>query len=129
MRNLYRKSIQYGLVAFTTLALLPSRLASAAVDYTGGASPDDLNVEGDDLVGSIVNLLNWFLGFLGILAVILIIYAGILITTAAGKDDQVKKGRKIITYAVIGLVVIALAWGIVNFIIKGIGASSGGGAA
>ena len=87
----------------------PGRLAEA----TGGE-------------GSFRNLLltflNFFLGFLGLLAVIMVIYGGILYVTAAGNQENIDKGKKIIMYAVVGIVIILLAFALVNTILGGLGA-------
>lgn len=70
-----------------------------------------------DFRAAVIAYLNYFLAFLGLLAVAFIIYAGVLMVTAAGDDDQIGKGRKIIMYASIGIIIILLAWTIVNFVI------------
>ncbi|MDR2190585.1 MAG: hypothetical protein LBP53_05355 [Candidatus Peribacteria bacterium] len=68
------------------------------------------------------NAINWALSILGLIALVLCLYAGFLITTAAGDDGKVKKGTGIIKNAAIGLAVIALSALIVNlifYVIKG----------
>jgi hypothetical protein len=54
----------------------------------------------------------------GIVAVIMIIYAGFRYVTSGGKDDSVKGAKNTILYAVIGLVVVALAQIIVHFVLS-----------
>jgi hypothetical protein len=56
------------------------------------------------------------LSILGFIALVLCLYAGFLMTTAAGNDSQVTKWKKILTQAGIGLAVIALSALIVNLI-------------
>ncbi|SRR6056297_930597 len=65
--------------------------------------------------GQIVSIL---LGFLGIIFVVLIIYAGFKWMTAAGNEDKVKEARAMITRATIGLIIIIGAWGIWAFILS-----------
>ena len=65
-------------------------------------------------VGSIINT---FLGVLGILAVVLIIYAGYLWMTARGNEQQVEKAKDILTQAIIGLVIILTAYAITKFVV------------
>ena len=77
---------------------------------------------GGSLRQMILMILNFFLGFLGLLAVCMIIYGGILYITAAGKQETVDKGKKIIMYAVVGIVIILLAFAIVNTVLGGLGA-------
>lgn len=51
----------------------------------------------------------------GLAAVILIIISGISMITSAGNAEAVTNARKRITNAVIGLVLVALAWTLVSF--------------
>lgn len=71
-----------------------------------------------DLKSIVVNVINITLGFLGVVAVIIIMYAGFLWMTARGNEDQIKKAKLFLRNAVIGLVIILSAWGIVSFVIK-----------
>jgi hypothetical protein len=62
------------------------------------------------------NTIQWALGFLGLVAVIMIIYGGVTWMTAAGNEERVKKAKQILTYAVIGLSIVLLAWIMVTFV-------------
>ena len=70
---------------------------------------------------NITMIINYALGMLGLVAVAFLIYAGILMVTAGGNDEQIAKARKIITYAVIGIVIILLSWTIVTFVASALG--------
>ena len=67
------------------------------------------------IVASIINI---SLGFLGILAVVIILVGGFKWMTAAGNEDKVNEAKKIIVAGVIGLVIILAAWGIANFVLE-----------
>lgn len=56
----------------------------------------------------------------GIAAVLATIYGGYLYMTARGNADQAKKGRTVLTWAIIGLVVVLAAAVIVNVVIRAI---------
>jgi hypothetical protein len=58
--------------------------------------------------------------FVGIAAVIMIIYGGYTYMTAGGDAAQAKKGRAILTWALAGLAVVILAAVIVNAVVKAI---------
>lgn len=58
------------------------------------------------------------LGLLGIVVVIIIIYAGFTWMTAGGDKDKVGEARKWITNAVIGLAIILSAYAITDFVIE-----------
>lgn len=66
----------------------------------------------------VFKVVNYLLSFLGLAAVIITIYGGIRIMTSVGESDGVEKGRKAITYALVGIVVIAASYAIVNFALK-----------
>lgn len=70
------------------------------------------------MVQNIVNLLIYALG---IICVIVIIIAGIMYATAAGDSNQITKAKNAILYAVVGLVVALMAYGIVNFVLERVG--------
>ncbi len=88
-------------------------IASAAL-----LSPEDnlIGTEGD-LRTLIRTVLNYFLGFLGLLTVVFIIYAGILYVTAGGNDENTTKAKGIIKNAAIGLIIILLSFALVNFVL------------
>ncbi|MBT5016069.1 hypothetical protein HN748_05800 [Candidatus Peregrinibacteria bacterium] len=66
-------------------------------------------------------IVNFFLYFLGFLATVMIIYGGILYVTSAGNDENVQKAKKILMYAIVGIIVILLSFAIVNTVIGGAG--------
>ncbi len=66
----------------------------------------------------ILNVTNFALGFLGLIAVLIIIYGGFLYVTAAGEEEKATKGKKSITYAVIGILLIMGSFAIVNTLLR-----------
>ncbi len=73
------------------------------------------------------NIIRVFLGFLGLIAVGLIIYAGWLWMTSAGDEQKIEKAKNTIKNAIIGLVIIMASFGIVTFILNKLLGSVGGG--
>lgn len=81
----------------------------------------------DGLIGSFLPLevtiqtyISLLLGFLYLIAVIMIIWSGFRILTAAGDDDQVSKAKTMIIYALAGIVIIFLAGSLVQLIMESI---------
>jgi len=70
-----------------------------------------------DVVAGIIKVV---LGFLGTIAVVLIIIAGFQWMTAAGNEDKVGKAKKIMTAAVTGLVIVLMAYALSSFVIDAI---------
>ena len=62
-------------------------------------------------------VINIILGFLGIIAVGLILYAGFKWMTAGGSEDKITEARKLLVAGVIGLVIILAAFAIANFVL------------
>lgn len=72
--------------------------------------------------GGVANfIINIVLSLLEVGAVAAIIYGGFIYTSSRGDAEKVKKGKQIILYAAIGMIVGLLAFAIVNFVIGGIG--------
>ncbi len=63
------------------------------------------------------NIVNFILYVVGILAVVMVIVAGVQMTTSAGDPGAVKKAKMTMMYAIVGLVIAVLAYAIVNFVI------------
>ena len=81
-----------------------------------------------DIRTLIANIIRVALGLLGIVALLIIIYAGYLWMTAKGDDKQVDKAKTTMTNGVIGLAIILLAFAIVSFVISALlGGGAGGG--
>lgn len=73
-----------------------------------------------------VGIINVFLGVLGIVFVVLIIYAGYLWMTSAGSEEKTRKAKNILTNSAIGLAIILSAWAITRFVLCGLVSSSAG---
>jgi hypothetical protein len=67
-----------------------------------------------ELIGNVIKVL---LSVLGIVFVILVVYAGFLYLTAGGEDAKVGKAKTMLTQAVIGLILIVAAYAIADFVI------------
>lgn len=65
----------------------------------------------------ISNVLNTAMGVVGLIAIVVIVYGGIKLTMSGGEEEQSKAGKNYITYGIIGLVVVILAYSIVKFIV------------
>ena len=117
------------LLLLIILPLLNLCLASPAIaadvtpeDYWGGAEGYDsvrqeIKLGEQDPREMIANIINIILGFLGIIALVIILYAGFTWMTAAGNEDQVGKAKKMMSAGIIGLIIILSAFGIAKFVV------------
>jgi hypothetical protein len=72
------------------------------------------------LVSSMITAL---LSLAGAIFIALIVYGGFLWMTSRGAEDKIKKGKEVITYSIIGIVIIAGAYAITSLVA---GAAFGG---
>lgn len=68
----------------------------------------------------VASVITAVLALTGAIFVILFIYGGFTWLTSAGSEDKVKKAKNVLTYAVIGVFIVAAAYSITNFIATGI---------
>ena len=71
-----------------------------------------------DLISGIAKVIQTAMGFLGIIAVIIILLGGFKWMTAGGNDEKVKKAKALIFQGIIGLVIILAAYSIAQFAIS-----------
>lgn len=70
-----------------------------------------------DLPNTILNVINFVLLLVGVLALAFLVYGGFLYITSHGEEDKVTEAKETITNAVIGIVVLGIAAAVVNFVI------------
>ena len=68
----------------------------------------------------IVLIINTILGLLGVIFLVIIIYAGFLWMTAGGNDEQVGKAKKLLINSIIGIIIIVAAYAISYFVLHAI---------
>ncbi len=84
-----------------------------------------LTPRGDiSLTDTITNIVNILLTVIGILAVIYLVYGGVLYITAGGDAEKAGKGRTAITNAIIGIVIVLAALIIYNGVVNSFGSGS-----
>lgn len=78
--------------------------------------PDEVE-GGNTLSGDLQDILQRIIGALALVAVVVIIVGGINYMTSGGDSGKVKTARNTILYGAICLVICALAFAIVNFVV------------
>jgi len=115
--------VTFGLSAGTALSAVdcskPTLNTKEAIQCgASNAAGIDPNVDAgtriDTTIGKVVDLLSVIVG---IIAVIMIIVAGFRYITSGGNQESVKSAKNTLIYAVIGLVIVALAQIIVAFVL------------
>lgn len=114
----------YYTVAAGALALPATALAQGSVFETAKSNVSNVGTSAGvgsaadaslpDVIGRIINVV---LGFIGILLLGYILFAGFLWMTAGGDEGKVKTATAMIRNAIIGLLIIIAAFAISNFVL------------
>lgn len=96
------------------------QIRSGANEAAGSKS----NPNPDNLETLIARVINIFSVIIGVVAVIMLIYGGFRYITSAGNDAGVQAAKNTIIYAIIGLVVVALAQVIVKFVLTNVSSTT-----
>lgn len=119
MFNKTKSLIIFFILAAAVFAV--ANFALAAVDPWGGTKAA---VEGAIGLGTkdprviAASVIRVALGFVGVIALGLIIYAGFLWMTSAGQEKKIDQAKSILKNALIGFIVILISFGLVSFIIN-----------
>ncbi len=82
---------------------------------SGGLSQGQANDKLNNIIHSVINLLSVIVG---VVAVIMIIIGGLRYITSGGSDTSVTGAKNTILYAIIGLIIVALAQILVRFVLS-----------
>lgn len=94
-------------------------VVNGAEAFTGvGNLPRGFKSDPRELAKKIINFVS---GFLGIIAVVLVLIAGFMWMTSGGEDKKAQEAQKLLFNAVIGLVLILATWSIAYFVVDKLG--------
>ena len=85
--------------------------------FAVGSTIDQVGDGGDTLTSDLQTILGAIIGVLGFVCVVVMIIGGVNYMTSAGDSGKVKKAKDTILYGLIGLIVCALAFALVNVVI------------
>jgi hypothetical protein len=116
--------------SFIAVPAVVGAQTSECLDSTGGidtcldsgarsTDPNQADVDASQRVNDIIRLvINVFSLIVGVISVIMIIIGGLKYITSGGDSGNVTSAKNTILYAIIGLVVVALAQIIVRFVLQ-----------
>ena len=101
-------------------ANIKGSLCKGAEDLSVGGPKTCEKPEGNEttLNELIKDIINIFSVIVGIIAVVMIIYGGLKFITSGGDSGRLTSAKQTILYAIIGLIIVALAQFIVRFILS-----------
>lgn len=120
MKNLKKISAITGLIIFFLFAAQPAVFAynfssqsGLNTTATGAGYKTDSTKTPEYYIGQTVQMI---LGFLGILFLGMVIYAGIYWMTAEGNEQKAKKAKEMLIESTIGLIIVILAYAATIFV-------------
>lgn len=88
--------------------------AKALMNWQTPPRPSNVPTEFDQAV---MNLTNWLLGFISLVAVLVVIWGGVQYLTSAGNEDMAKTGKETIKYGLMGIMIAGLAYALIATIV------------
>lgn len=111
---------------FCTAPMVQALNLQDAFDIAGHGNDDPLDsmastagydTNKTDLMAVVSKVINSVLGLLGVIFLVLTIYGGFLWMTARGNEQQVEKARETIVMAIIGIIIVLVAYSISYYVV------------
>jgi len=116
------------LAAFATTLGLAATMAVPAMVFAAddlnqndlgmGAIQSSIKLGSGDIRQTAARIINVALGFLGIVAVVIVLLGGFKWMIAGGNEEKTNEAKKLIVSGIIGLAIILSAWAITSFVIS-----------
>lgn len=111
------------LIALTSLSYLPvNKVLAADGSYGLDASAGEISafkgqsIQDDFIQTKAGQIIGVLLSFVGVLFLILMIYAGLMWMTAQGNSQKVDKAKELLINSIIGIIIIFSAYALTAFI-------------
>lgn len=123
IRKIILTALPILMLSFSFLAIEPQLAAAEGVQIINplcsgtNCTPKDNAAIYDPRI-ILGNIIKAAMGFIGAIALILFMYGGLTIMISRGSPDSIKKGKNIMIWAAIGIIVIFSSYAIVSFIIE-----------
>ncbi len=113
------KKISASLLAAVTLIAIPLATRAAEINIISNTDShySDGSYQLPDAMALVIRIADIILQVVGVLTFAMFIYGGFLFLISAGQADSIKKAKKIIVAAVIGLIIVFVSYLLVSFFI------------
>jgi len=106
-------------VVFSMMAL-PALALDVGLNY-GTAT----GLGSTDIRTGVMSVIRVLLGFLGIIAIVIILYGGFTWLISAGNEEKVGQAKKILSAGIIGLIIIFVSYALAQFVVTQIMTATG----
>lgn len=115
----------FGLILFSPVLVQAQDSGLVPADHTGGCpvgySGNCGNYELNDFIILAINISRWILGIVGSLTLVMFIYGGFIFLISTGSSEKIGEAKKIITAAVVGLLIVLSSFLIIKFVLSSMG--------
>lgn len=112
-----KKTLTNAFIGLAIVMLANIILSTIRTVLIGNSSFQDCAITECVDPSALVNqLINWFIGVSGFVAVIFVVVGGVGYMTSRGDPGRLQKAKSTILYALIGLIIVALSWAITTFV-------------
>ncbi|MDD4290294.1 MAG: Ig-like domain-containing protein [Patescibacteria group bacterium] len=116
--SLLKKAVALGVLLQLTFLFIPTISHAQIVEHPIGYIPDFGLGTDTDIEHLVTNIIQIFLGFLGFIALVIIIYGGFMWMMSGGNQEKTTKAKGILKSAIVGLIIILLSYIIVSFVMN-----------
>jgi len=121
MRKKLFKNLLY--LTFLTAIFLPAVALAQTPPTIGGITLPTSRFDLTGTEGLVMGIINFLLGLTATVAVVAIVYSGIMYMTAGGDVAKAEAARKNLIWAITAIIIIVLSFVIINLVITGVGGS------
>lgn len=104
--------------AIISAAFMPLITKAAELNLGLSEVESEIALPTSDIRVVITRIINVAMGFLGIVAVLIILWGGFTWMTAGGNEEKVGEAKKIITAGIIGLIIVISSYAIARFVVQ-----------
>lgn len=115
MKKIFLKSLFFTVTLFGVFSVFAYVFAQPDLGLEYGAQ---IGLGSQDIRVTIANIIRTALGLLGIVALVIVLWGGVMWMTAGGDENKVATAKKILINGVIGLAIIMSSWAITSFVIS-----------
>lgn len=105
------------LVACAWLVFATPQISHAVTTFSIESIGSQIGIGGADLKETVINIIRWVLSIMTLVAVVMII-GSVFVAATSSDSDRAEKAKRTIAGAVIGLIIVLLAWTIVFFVAR-----------
>jgi hypothetical protein len=121
MKSIINLSLMVGMVSLVfSMLFMPLMSVQAETDPMEQLETvgEESGLPEQDLPELVARIIQWVIGIIGVVLVALFVYGGVVYATSIGNEDRVDTGKKIMLYAIIGVVIIAIAFAVSSYVIQ-----------